>query len=85
MVLVESMRFGVVPLAYPVDGAAFILKDHPDLLVSPRDPAIFGHKLRALACSDQRADLGEAMKAVIERRFSEDAIAGRWSTLFALS
>jgi glycosyltransferase involved in cell wall biosynthesis len=83
LVLAESMLLGTVPLAYAVDGPAFLLKDHPDLLVAPGDAEALARRLREIVRAGGLAERGQAMSAVIQGRFSEEAIAEQWRALLS--
>lgn len=81
LVLAEAMQFGVVPLAYAADGPAFLLRDHQDLVVAPGDVEALSRELTRLGRSGELQARGEAMKATVETRFSEEVIADRWREL----
>lgn len=81
LALAEAMLYGVVPVAYAADGPAFILEGHPDLLVIPGDVDDLAEKLRKLADFGILSARREAMKMVIESRFSEKVIAAQWRSL----
>lgn len=84
LVLAEAMAMGVVPLAYAADGPAFLLKDQPELLVSPGEIGALAAKLANLARRGSLDVLREAVQETIRTRFSEEVIAERWRTLFGL-
>ena len=84
LALAEAMLYGVVPIAYAVDGPAFILEHDQDLLVPPGRADLLAERLRAIAQSDSLSARRARMSETIEERFSQDVISKRWQELFGL-
>ena len=84
LALAEAMLHEIVPIAYAVDGPAFILKDNQDLLVPPGRADLLAEKLRVIAHSDNLPARGKKMSQIIEGRFSQEVICQKWKELLDL-
>jgi len=81
LVLAESMRSGVVPVAYASDGPSFILENFPDHLVPVGDVEALTHRLVRFAGDPNLEPLRSALSESIQARFRPEEIANQWLAL----
>lgn len=81
LVLAEAALTGVIPLAYDVDGPAYLLHHFPQLLVPAGDVEALGERLRSLCCGE--APDPAVVAEAISRLTAPDVIAGQWRSILA--
>lgn len=81
LVLAEGAMSGLVPLAYDVDGPAYLLERFPDLLVPAGDVTLLAERLSSLCRGD--APDPATIARVIRDLTAPEVIAGQWRSLLA--
>lgn len=83
LTLLEASSSGLPVVATRVGGNPEIVADgETGYLVRPRDPAAFADALFTVACRADRAQLGAAGRARVERRFSVERMAREYQALY---
>jgi glycosyltransferase involved in cell wall biosynthesis len=83
LAVAEATSFGIVPLAYDLDGPSYILEDFPELLVRWGDVAALSQRLKWLASEDRLPAYAERVRSIVADRFSFDEVAPMWRALIS--
>lgn len=81
LVLAEAAMSGVMPLAYDVDGPAYLLEDFPECLVPAGDVAELAARLQRLC--QGRISGQRAVAQSIRELTAPAAVAAQWRTILA--